>query len=129
MIRVTREQLMASERGLSVLAAAKLPISVSYKVNKIIGQIAKEMQETEKIRQEILQKYAKRDDSGEMIIHPETRQVEIEAEQRVAFANEISVLFNDVCELTGEPIDVKLLGNIEISSQEIGSIEPFLILE
>lgn len=64
MIRVTREQLMLSERGLSILANAKMPIGVSFKLNKLIKQITEELKETEKVRQEILQKYGKKDGEG-----------------------------------------------------------------
>ena len=56
MIQVTREQLIASEKGLSILSTAKLPIGLAYRINRIIKQVAIELQETETIRQEIIQK-------------------------------------------------------------------------
>ena len=129
MIRVTREQLIASERGLSVLANAKLPISVSYRINKIIQQVARELQETEKIRQEILQKYAEHNEAGEMVVNKDNNSIQIKPESKEDFAKEITVLFSEICELTGDPIYVNLLDSVTMSSQDIASIEPFLIVE
>ena len=49
MISITREQLLRGKGGksLGVLANAKMPIGVAYRINKIIKQAAEELQETE----------------------------------------------------------------------------------
>lgn len=127
MINITREQLRRGEKSLEVLANAKMPIGVAYRINKIIKQVAEELQETEKIRLEIINKYGKKDENGGLIIDENSGIVEIE--DRATFNKEIALLFAEVCEFSGEPIDVKLLENISMSSQEISAIEPFLKFE
>lgn len=126
MIRVTREQLLNSERGLMTLSSAKLPIATAYRVNKLIKQVGEELQEVEKIRMEILEKYASRDSEGEMITNSKTNFVAIDPEKQEDFNKEIVLLFSEECELSGDPINVDLLDSISMSSQEIASIEPFL---
>lgn len=129
MISITREQLLMGEKSLGVLASAKMPIGTAYRINKIIKQAAEEFQETEKIRREIVNKYGKKDENGELIVDKSNNMVEIEDENRAAFNKEVALLFAEVCEFSGEPIDVELLENISMSSQEISAIEPFLKLE
>lgn len=126
MIRVTREQLLNSERGLMTLSSAKLPIATAYRVNKLIKQVGEELQEVEKIRMEILEKYASRDSEGEMVTNSKTNFVAIDPERQEDFNKEIVLLFSEECELSGDPINVDLLDSISMSSQEIASIEPFL---
>lgn len=127
MISITREQLLMGKESLGVLANAKMPIGVAYRINKIIKQAAEELQETEKIRREIINKYGKKDENGELIVDKNNGTFEIE--DRAAFSKEVALLFAEVCEFSGEPIDVKLLDNISMSSQEISAIEPFLKFE
>ena len=104
-----------------------MPIGVAYRINKIVKQAAEELQETEKIRREIINKYGKKDENGELIVDKNNGTFEIE--DRAAFNKEVALLFTEVCEFSGEPIDVELLENISMSSQEISAIEPFLKLE
>ena len=127
MISITREQLLMGEKSLGVLANAKMPIGIAYRINKIIKQAAEELQETEKIRREIINKYGKKDENGELIVDKNNGIVEIE--DRATFNKEVALLFAEVCEFSGEPIDVELLENISMSSQEISAIEPFLKFE
>ena len=129
MIKITREQLLRGENSLGVLANAKMPIGVAYRINKIIKEAAEELQETEKIRREIINKYGKKDENGELIVDKNSNMVEIEDKDRATFDKEIALLFAEVCEFSGEPIDIELLENISMSSQEISAIEPFLKLE
>ena len=129
MISITREQLLIGERSLGVLASAKMPIGIAYRINKILKQAAEELQETEKIRREIIDKYGKKDENGELIVDKNSGMVEIEDKDRATFNKEVALLFAEVCEFSGEPIDVDLLENISMSSQEISAIEPFLKLE
>ena len=127
MISITREQLLMGKESLGVLANAKMPIGVAYRINKIVKQANEELQETEKIRREIINKYGKKDENGELIVDKNNGTFEIE--DRAAFNKEVALLFAEVCEFSGEPIDVKLLDNISMSSQEISAIEPFLKFE
>ena len=127
MINITREQLLMGKESLGVLANAKMPIGVAYRINKIVKQANEELQETEKIRREIINKYGKKDENGELIVDENSGTVEIE--DRATFNKEVALLFAEVCEFSGEPIDVELLENISMSSQEISAIEPFLKFE
>lgn len=126
MIRVTREQLLISERGLSVLSGEKLPISVAFKLNGIIKQVAEKLQETEQVRQDIIAKYADKDEAGETIVDKETNMVHFSDENRDKFQSEMETLFSDICEISGDPIDVELLGDVSISLADLSTIEPFL---
>jgi ribose 5-phosphate isomerase len=127
MINITRKQLLIGKESLGVLANAKMPIGVAYRINKIVKQANEELQETEKIRREIINKYGKKDENGELIVDENNGTFEIE--DRATFDKEIALLFAEVCEFSGEPIDIELLENISMSSQEISAIEPFLKLE
>lgn len=129
MIRVTREQLIASEKGLSILSTAKLPVGLAYRINRIIKQVANELQETESIRQEIIQKYAKHDEDGNVIVDKVTNYVEFDNDSRIEFGKEITILFNEICEINGEPIDACMLDSVFMTPQDIESITPFLRFE
>lgn len=128
MIKATREQFLVSEKGLTILAKAQLPIGLAYRVNRIIKQVADLLNETESVRQEILDKYGERQEDGTLKVDESTGFIQVAEDQREAFTEEITILFAEHCEITGDPIDINLLSAVSMSPQEIGSIEPFLTM-
>ena len=77
----------------------------------------------------LYKKYAKHDEEGNVIIDKTTNYVEFENNSRAEFGKEITILFNEICEINGEPIDACMLDSVFMTPQDIESITPFLRFE
>lgn len=125
MIKITRDRLLASQPGIKLLSNMKAPIAISFRVNKLIKEIGVALKETEEIRQQILEKYGTKDESGKLVVNAEG-YVEISDANREAFNNEFAILLQEECELSGDPIPVSLLPDLQLTPAELSLIEPFL---
>ena len=129
MIRVTRGDILDSQNGFNAIMKTQLPITTAYRINRIAKQVEAEFQETQQIRHSILEKYAQRNENGEIASDPKTGYALIVPEQVEIFRQEIAQLMSEFCEIPGDAIEIGLLGDIAMSAQELASIEPFLIME
>lgn len=129
MIKLTREQLLRSEDGLKILSEQKLPIGVAFRINKIIKKVADVFQETHSIRNEIIERYATKNEQGEIDIDKETSAFTVSEENRSGFVEEMAIMLAEQCEIMGEPIEIDLLKDVNLSSQDLTKLEPFLLLE
>ena len=125
MIKITRDRLLASQPGIKLLSNMKAPIAISFRVNKLIKEIGVALKETEEIRQQILEKYGTKDESGKLVVNAEG-YVEISDANREAFNNEFAILLQEECELSSDPIPVSLLPDLQLTPTELSLIAPFL---
>lgn len=129
MIKVTRKQMVAAQNALNTLSNVKVALPVAYRINKLIGFVVEALQETEKIRIDIVKKYAPLDEDGNIISNDEGQTVQIPPDKIDALNHEMNLLYEEEYEILGEPIKLSLLNDINITSQEISTLEPFLTEE
>lgn len=109
---------------LLILSQKDLPFRLSYKVSKLLDKVEKDSQfYTEKFRN-IIQKYAKRDENGEIIFEGEN--VKIEPTSIAAAKKELA----DLNDIDIEDINIfftlEELENLEIKPSELQGLLPFI---
>lgn len=109
---------------LLILSQKDLPFRLSYKVSKLLDKVEKDSQfYTEKLRN-IIQKYAMRDENGEIILEGENVKIEFTsvaaAEKELADLNDIDIedpnIFFTIDEFEG----------LEIKPSELQGLLPFI---
>lgn len=118
---LSNREIIENINALRGLSQKQLPIKVSYFVAKNISKIENELKVYEKERQKLLDKYAEKDDNGNMVL--EGNNIKIE---------DTDNWNKDIQELLDIEVDVKihklkrddlLNANIDITPNELISID------
>ena len=78
MITVTMEQIINFKNSNNFFAEANLPLKGAYKINKIRKAVEKESEFYSDEFQKIIDKYAKKDDEGNIIFSEDGEQIMIQ---------------------------------------------------
>ena len=127
MVNVTMDQIIAFRNNGDFFANATLPLKGAYKLNKIKKAVEKEGEfYTEKF-QEIVDKYAKHDDEGNLVFSEDGNQIMIqdgmieECNQALADLQELEVQI----ETYGLSLD-DLGENVQCTPEELEALMPFM---
>ena len=127
MANVTMDQIIAFRNNGDFFANATLPLKGAYKLNKIKKAVEKEGEfYTEKF-QEIVDKYAKHDDEGNLVFSEDGNQIMIqdgmieECNQALADLQELEVQI----ETYGLSLD-DLGENVQCTPEELEALMPFM---
>lgn len=101
--------------AIEFLSAEKFPVKVAYKVAMLLKQVSAENETFNKLRQDVLKKYADLDDAGE-VIQQEDGSVTIK--DGAAFSKEWADLLSIEVPLT-HPLTIEDLGDTEVSGSVI----------
>ena len=77
MITVTMEQIIDFRNNDNIFSNTNLPLKAAYKLNKIRKAVEKEGDFYSEKFQEVLDKYAKKDENGELIFNEDGSQIMI----------------------------------------------------
>lgn len=77
MAKVTMEQIIDFRNNINFFADANLPLKGAYKINKIRKEVEKEAEFYSEKFQEILNKYSKKDEDGNMVFSEDGDQIMI----------------------------------------------------
>lgn len=117
-MQITLSELKSIETPLSKLMEQKLPLKTSFKLSKVLKQIANELQALEEARQKLIRQY------GE--VEEETQSITIKDEAKLLqFQKEFSDFLKEEVELAFEPISIDLLGedcNLSVSEVTLLSV-------
>lgn len=105
----------------------KLPINSKYRVAVIAQACYLEMIEAQKMAKTLLEKYAKKDEKGEVIGFPDPSKIEFankEQENRhdMSFKAALTTKFKVAC----NPIDVAELADAGLTTEELLALRPVL---
>jgi hypothetical protein len=92
---------------------------------RLAREITKEVEAFDKVRLEVVQKYADKDESGNLIFTAEDT-VHISDENLVSCNNELNEILKSEIELMAEPICEEWFENIELTIEEALALEPFI---
>ena len=127
MVSVTMDQIIAFRNNGDFFADTVLPLKAAYKLNKIKKAVEKEGEfYTEKF-QEIVEKYAKHDDNGNLVFSEDGSQIIIkdgmvdECNQAIADLQELEV------EIENYGFSLEDLGeDLECTPDELEALMPFM---
>ena len=127
MVKVTMEQIIDFRNNANFFGEANLPLKGAYKLNKIRKAVEKEGEfYTEKF-QEIIDKYAKKDENGALIFSDDESQIMIkddmidECNDALTNLQELEVEI-DNCNLTIDDLGE----NLQCTPDELTVLMPFM---
>lgn len=125
-IKIKMSDVLAFKNGIDFFNNKQLPLPGAYKLTKISNALDKESEFYSKRIQEIIEKYAKRDDNNEYVFSEDGEQIIIQ-EDKIEEANEEMEELIDL-EVTVDNMDLSIenLGNIDCSPEELQCLMPFI---
>jgi hypothetical protein len=114
---LTLQQLKLAEPSLNKLLTAELPVTVSFRLSRMIKKLAEELVFFEDSRKKLVEKYGVTDSEGKTTVTPENQAI---------FIDEINQLLSVTVELPDVKITVEDLRDVKISAVEIASLEPWI---
>ena len=127
MITVTMEQVVDFERNIDFFSNTNLPLKGAYKLNKIKKNLEKDADfYTEKFN-EILDKYAKKDENGELVFSESGSEIMIK-DDKINECNEaLENLQNLEVQIENYNLSIEDLGdNFECTPDQLSSLMPFI---
>lgn len=99
----------------------------SFMISRVLRALNTETKSFNKIREEVLKKYAETDDVGEMIVSE--GNVKIRDGEMETFQKEINELLYAELDIDVKPIPVDWLDDVKLTPQEMLILEPFISME
>ncbi len=127
MAKVTMEQIIDFRNNIGFFADASLPLKGAYKINKIRKDVEKEAEFYSEKFQEILDKYSKKDENGNMVFSEEGDQIMI-SDGMVDECNEaLTNLQNLEVEINNYNLTIDDLGeDMQCTPDELEALMPFM---
>ena len=99
----------------------------SFIISRTLRSLLIEVENFEKVREEVIKNYAEKDDNGNIIIT--NGQVKIRDNRLDIFQKEIEELLHTEINIDIKPIPLEWLNDIIITPQEMLILEPFLEID
>lgn len=127
MIKVTMDQIIAFRNNGDFFSDVTLPLKGAYKLNKIKKAVEKEGEfYTEKF-QEIVEKYAKHDENGELVFSEDGNQIMIKDGMVQECNQALEDLQNLEVEIENYGLTLDDLGeDVECTPDELDALMPFM---
>ena len=127
MIKVTMDQIIAFRNNGDFFSNTTLPLKGAYKLNKIKKAVEKEGEfYTEKF-QEIVEKYAKHDDDGQLVFSEDGSQIMIKDGMVDECNQALEDLQNLEVQIETYGLTLEDLGNdVECTPDELEALMPFM---
>lgn len=127
MAKVTMEQIIDFRNNIGFFADSSLPLKGAYKINKIRKDVEKEAEFYSEKFQEILDKYSKKDEDGNMVFSEEGDQIMI-SDGMVDECNEaLTNLQNLEVEINNYNLTIDDLGeDMQCTPDELEALMPFM---
>ena len=126
-MKLTNLTILNGMASLSTLSQEKLPISISYQISKNISKLNNELKIYNEERQKLINKYGKKDENDKLIIG-DKNEITFKEECKIDWNRDFSELLSIENEIDIAKISIDSLEGIELSPNEIMSIE-FMIEE
>ena len=99
----------------------------SFVIGRLLRILSSEIEAYEKIRQEMIKKYAEVDENNQMIIFEDT--IKIQEGEIENFQREITELHSTELNIDAKPIPLDWLENLTLTPAEMIALEPFITFE
>jgi len=127
MITINMEQIVAFRENSNFFSEANIPLKGAYKLNKIKKAVEKEGEFYITKLQEILEKYAKRDEEGNLIFSEDETQIEIKEGMVEECNKELNDLESLEVEIDNYGLTIEDLGDdLVCTPDELEALMPFM---
>ena len=127
MVKVTMSQILNLRQNIGFFLSQKLPLPVAYKLNKINNAASKEADFYQEKFNEIVEKYAKKDEEGNIVFSEDGEQIIIKDDLIAECNDALEELMDLEVEIDNLGLTIDAFGdNIECTATEIDAIVPFL---
>ncbi len=118
-MKITLKEVSEMQAGLDVILAKELPVRPAYWLARFLDKVRSEIGATEKIRMQLIDKYAKKDKDGEFIFKKDNKGKDLQEydftkENFEKFGKEYTELSEVEMEIDFKPIKLSDLGDITI---------------
>ena len=93
--------------------------SVSFKIGRLVRELDKELKLFEKEREKLIEKYAEKDEKGNLIFTGKN----VKILDTIQFNKEIEELLSNELNINAEKIDIEVFDDIEISPEQAMILE------
>lgn len=126
MVKVTMDQIMDFENSNDFFEDTVIPLKGAYKINKIKKNVEKEAEFYREKFQEIVDKYAKKDDDGNPKFSEDGNQILIEDGMIEECNNALEELQSLEVEIENYDLTIEDLGEgVEITPDKLEALMPF----
>ena len=127
MIKVTMDQIIAFRNSEDIFGGTTLPLKGAYKLNKIKKAIEKESEFYSEKFQEIVDKYAKKDDNGGLVFSDDGSQIMIKDGMNEECNQALADLQNLEVEIDNYRLSLADLGeDVQCTPEQLESLMPFM---
>ena len=127
MITVTMEQIIDFRNSEDAFSNMNLPLKAAYKLNKIRKAVEKEGDFYGEKFQEILDKYAKKDENGELVFSDDGSQIMIKDDMIEDCNKELSDLQTLEVQIENYNLTIEDFGEgIECTPDDLETLMPFM---
>lgn len=127
MVSVTMDNIIAFRNAGDVFGDVSLPLKVAYKLNKLKTAIANESEFYSNKFQEIVDKYAKKDENGEVIFSDDGSQIMIMDDKIDECNKELEDLQELKVEVDNQNLTIDDFGeDVECTPEDLEVLMPFL---
>lgn len=110
-------EIVASAETLKVVAATKMPVKTSYRLNKMLRLVSKEVKIYEEEKGKVFEEYG--ESAGEGLL-------QIKEEHKDDAKKELDTLLDQDVELDLPDVSLDDLGNLQVTPLELQVLEPLL---
>ncbi len=127
MITVTMEQIINFKNSEDAFSGMNLPLKAAYKLNKIRKAVEKEGDFYGEKFQEILDKYAKKDENGELVFSDDGSQIMIKDDMIEECNKELNDLQTLEIQIENYNLTIEDFGeDIECTPDDLEALMPFM---
>ena len=126
MIQLSLQDLLEAYKNLKELGENKFPARTSFKIARIISKLREEVENFNKIRNDIFIKYGEIDSQGKVKLD-NRGAIKVKQECQEQFNQEVSDLLLTEIEIAAEPLKIEELQNISISPNKLATLNNFIV--
>ena len=127
MAKVTMQQIIDSRGSINLFGNTNIPLKGAYKINKIKKNLEKEVDFYGTKMQEIIDKYAKKDENGELVFSEDGSQIQIQEEKIDECNQALEELQNLEVDIETYNLKIEDLGdNLECTPDDLGALMFFM---
>ena len=127
MAKVTMEQIIDFRNAIDTFSEMDLPLKAAYKINKIKKTVEKESDFYSEQFQEILNKYAKKDENGDLVFSESGDQIMIKDDMVDECNQALSALQNLEIQIDNYNFTIDDLGeNLTCTPENLEALMPFM---